>query len=448
MMKSIYLKNGNIVNEGRIFKGNILIRGEKIIDIDEGASQILEYDNIKTIDIEGKYIFPGIIDSHVHFRQPGMIYKGDIFTESKAAVAGGITSVMEMPNTDPQTTFVKALEDKIRIAEDNCFTNYAFYLGATGDNLDELISADSSYIPGVKLFMGASTGNMLINNTEKLVEIFGKLNKLIAVHSEDEDIIQYNLSKAIAKYGDNIPINIHPLIRSREACYSSTQKAVDLACRHDSRLHLLHLSTKEEIDLLFEMPCDTSKQITAEACIHHLWFTDNDYDDLNSLIKWNPAIKTSEDRQALLNSINSNKVDVISTDHAPHTFEEKQHPYTSCPSGAPMVQHSLPVMLELFHNNQVSLEVIAEKMCHNPAKCFNVKDRGFIRKGYFADLSIVDLDMHWKVSKSNILYKCGWSPLDNQEFNSKVIHTFVNGKHIYNNEMFDEVFKGKLLEFL
>jgi len=442
-----YLKNAMIVNEGRVFKGGILIENEKIADIIDYSYNTLEPVDVKVIDIEGLHVFPGIIDSHVHFRQPGMTHKGDIYTESKAAVAGGITSIMEMPNTIPQTTTIQKLHDKIRIAEKNSLTNYAFYLGATNNNLEELLNADPSYVCGIKVFMGASTGDILVDDKNSLSSIFDKVKKLIAVHCEDEKIIQRNISRLKQEYGDNIPIHFHPVIRSSEACYKSSLEALSLAIKYQTRLHLLHLSTKKEIELLHDIPCDNDKQITGEVCVHHLWFTENDYDEKKSLIRWNPAIKSESDREALRNNINSYKIDTISTDHAPHAIEEKQQPYLKSPSGAPMIQHSLLAMLDIYHKNLTSLETIADKMCHNPAKCFNVKERGFIRKGFYADLAIVDLNSTLKVKKSNILYKCGWSPLEEHVFNSKVIHTFVNGKHVFNNNVFDESKKGKQLCF-
>ncbi len=447
MGSKLYLKNGIIINEDRVFKGGILIDGEYFSDIIEYSGDYSEPSDIKTLDLGGLYVFPGIIDTHVHFRQPGMTHKGDIASESKASIAGGVTSIMEMPNTNPQTTTIKKLEEKISIAEKSSLVNYSFYLGATNNNLNELISADGSYVPGIKVFMGASTGNMLVDNKESLEEIFNKVKMLIAVHCEDEKIIRKNLLKAKAEYGDGIPFDLHPVIRSVAACYKSSVKAVSLALKYNARLHLLHVSTEKEIVLFSDIPCHTGKQITAEACIHHLWFTDEHYPAKKSLIKWNPAIKGFVDREALRKNINTDKIDIVSTDHAPHTYEEKQQPYLSCPSGAPMVQHALTAMLQLYHNKVLNLSTIAAKMCHNPAKCFNIVKRGFIRKGYFADLAIVDFDSKWKVKKNNILYKCGWSPLEGEIFNSKVMHTFVNGKHVYDKNVINETYKGKLLSF-
>ncbi len=446
MQSRLYLKNGFIVNEKKIFKANLLIENDKISEIIDDSVSEPHLEDIDTLDLEGKYILPGVIDSHVHFREPGLTHKADIASESKAAIAGGVTSIMEMPNTIPQTTSFKALEEKISIAEKTSLTNFAFYIGATNDNIKELLSSDYSYIPGIKVFMGASTGNMLVDN-KSLANIFSKTKKIIAVHCEDEAIINQNLSDAKRKYGNNIPFSMHPVIRSREACYKSTKSAIDLAMKYDARLHLLHLSTKEEIELLENLSSDLTKQITGEACVHHIWFTDEDYSKRMSLIKWNPAIKTSNDKHSLLQSLNNNTIGIVSTDHAPHTFEEKQQPYLSCPSGAPMIQHSLTVMLELYQQNRLSLENIVEKMCHNPAKYFNIKERGYIRKGYFADLVVIDVKDEWKVEKSNILYKCGWSPLEGQKFISKVIHTFVNGKHLFEHSRFKEYQKGSLIRF-
>ncbi len=447
MASKVYLKNCVIVNEGRIFKGGILIDGEYISDIIEYTNDYTGLSGVKTLDLDGLHVFPGIIDSHVHFREPGMTHKGDIASESKAAIAGGVTSVMEMPNTNPQTTSIKRLEEKINIAEKNSLVNYAFYLGATNNNLGELLAVDPSYVPGIKVFLGASTGDMLVDDKESLSKIFSKVKTVIAVHCEDEKIIQKNLSKAKSKYADNIPVDLHPVIRSSEACYKSSLNALSLALKHNARLHLLHISTEKEIELFYNAPCGTGKQITAEVCIHHLWFTESDYAAKQSLIKWNPAIKKYNDRQVLRENINTDKIDVISTDHAPHTYKEKQNPYTSCPSGAPMVQHSLTAMLDMYHQNLISLETIAAKMCHNPAKCFDIVKRGFIRKGYYADLAIVDLNSKWKVEKNNLFYKCGWSPLEGHMFNSQLIHTFVNGKHVYNKNVINESNKGKLLSF-
>ncbi len=447
MTSMLYLRNGIIVNEGGVFKGGILIEGDYIYDIIKYTGEYSEPKDTNTIDLKGLYVFPGIIDSHVHFREPGMTQKGSIDSESKAALAGGITSIMEMPNTIPQTTTLKRLEDKIKIAEESSPVNYAFFLGATNNNLNELLSADYSNVPGIKVFMGASTGDMLVDDQESIVNIFNKTKSLIAVHCEDENIIQHNLIQAKTKFGDNIPMEMHPLIRSSEACYKSSLKALSLALKYNTRLHLLHISTEKELELFNDSPCEPEKQVTAEACVHHLLFTDNDYIQKQSLIKWNPAIKTTADREALRKNIIAGKIDVISTDHAPHTFEEKQQPYISCPSGAPMIQHSLPVMLDLYDQGVFKLETIIEKMCHNPAKCFNIKKRGFIRKGYYADLAIVDLNSKWKVKKDNILYKCKWSPLEGHTLKSKVIHTFVNGKHVYNKGGIDESYKGKLLHF-
>ncbi len=447
MTSKLYLKNGLIVNEGRIFKGGILIDGEIISDIIDYSVGHSVSGDVMTVDLEGLHVFPGVIDSHVHFREPGMTHKGDIASESKAAIAGGVTSVIEMPNTIPQTTSLKSLDDKIKIAENNSLVNYAFYLGATNSNIDQLISADPSYIPGIKVFMGASTGDMLVDDQDSLIEIFNKVKSLIAVHCEDEKIIQRNLLQAKKEYGDDIPFGLHPQIRSSEACYKSSLKAVSLALKYQARLHLLHISTEREIDLFYDLPCDSAKQVTAEVCVHHLLFTDDDYNKKQSFIKWNPAIKSHADRVALRNSLNTNKIDIVSTDHAPHSVEEKKQPYLSCPSGAPMIQHSLEAMLDLYHEKVISLETIAEKMCHNPARCFNIKDRGFIRKGFIADLAIVNLNMDWKIEKENILYKCKWSPLEGRVLKSKVIHTFVNGRHVYNSGVIDGSKSGKLLSF-
>ncbi|OGP12416.1 MAG: dihydroorotase [Deltaproteobacteria bacterium GWA2_50_8] len=489
MKTSFILKDTTIINEGKIFESSVFIIGDRIEEIGQYEDlNVSKLDNIKIIDCKGKYLIPGIIDDQVHFREPGLTHKGDIYSESKAAVAGGITSFMEMPNTNPQTTTIEELNKKFKIASEKSFANYSFYLGATNDNIDELLKLDSSAcfgdsttlsnisfcntnVCGIKVFMGSSTGNMLVDNVETLNNIFCKCKSLIAVHCEDEPIIQKNLSEAKQQYGDNIPISKHPEIRSREACFKSSSLAVELAKKYNTRLHLLHLSTKEEISLLTQSPCGDSavagfvsqsdalnlskcrkdrkdlKRITSEVCVHHLWFNDSDYEKYGTKIKWNPAIKKESDRKALLNALKNNFIDIVATDHAPHTIEEKQNSYFKAPSGGPLVQHSLNVMLELYKKGEISLEQIIEKMCHNPARIFGVKNRGFIRKGYFADLVLVDMEKTYIVSKENILYKCKWSPFEATTFNSVVTHTFVNGKLVYNNGVFDESTKGMALEF-
>ncbi|MFW5792794.1 MAG: dihydroorotase [Bacteroidota bacterium] len=450
MSKSLLLKNARIINEGKDFIGHILINKpyiEKIFSLDEGIPESILL-NIESIDLSGKIIFPGIIDDQVHFREPGNTHKGNIYSESRAAVAGGITAFMEMPNTNPQTTTQRNLEEKFKIASENSPANYSFYIGATNDNIDELRATDINNVCGIKVFMGSSTGNMLVDNPESLERIFSLDNNLVvALHCEDENIIRQNTENAIKQYGENIPINLHPIIRNHEACFSSSQKAVKLAKKHNTRLHILHLSTAIETDLFDNSIKLANKRITAEVCVHHLWFTKEDYKTKGSLIKWNPAIKNKEDRNALWEALLNDKLDIIATDHAPHTYDEKQNIYTKCPSGAPMVQHSLALMLENYHHGRISLEKIAEKMCHNPAICFKIKKRGFIRENYFADFAVVDIEKNFEVSKSNIFYKCGWSPLEGMTLKSSVIYTFVNGNIAYNNGSIIEGQSGMALEF-
>ena len=444
------LKNARIVNEGKDFYGHILIHKEfieKIFHKDETIPESLA-ENANTIDLEGNLLMPGVIDDQVHFREPGLTHKGDIHTESLAAAAGGITSFMEMPNTNPQTITQKLLEEKFKTGAEKSITNYSFYIGGTNDNVEELKATDIANVCGVKVFMGSSTGNMLVDNPESLKKIFSALHYIpVAVHCEEESIINKNTELAKSKYGDDIPIEMHPVIRSHDACITSSQKATELAKRHDTRLHLLHLSTAQEMQLLDTAPLTDQKRITAEVCAHHLWFTSDDYKEKQSLIKWNPAVKNIADRDALWEALTDNRLDVIATDHAPHTFEEKQNKYLACPSGAPMVQHSLVLMLESYKAGNISLHALVKKMCHNPAICFNVVKRGFIREGYYADLVVVDMKSEWTVSKENILYKCGWSPLEGQLFTSRIMHTFVNGKQVFYKGKFDLSHRGMALKF-
>jgi len=440
----------NIVNEGLIKLGNIAIENGIIIDIllDGNTDDFCnKYAGFTKIEAEGKYLFPGIIDDQVHFREPGLYYKGDIYTESKAAVAGGITSYMEMPNTIPQTLTQELLEGKYKIASEKSLANYSFYMGTTNDNLEEVLKTNPRNVCGIKIFMGASTGNMLVDNPQTLENIFSRSDMLIALHCEDEKIIQQNIAIYKQKYGEDIPMNAHPLIRSREACYASSAFAVKLAKKHNTRIHILHLSTAEETGLFDNTIPLSEKRITAEVCVHHLWFSDQDYKEKGSFIKWNPSIKKVTDRDALLAAVLSDKIDVIATDHAPHTLEEKQNTYFKAPSGGPLVQHSLPAMLDLFHQGKIKLEKIVEKMCHNPAILFRIEKRGFIRKGFQADLVLIDLNQAWKVQKNNILYKCAWSPFENHSFTSKITHTFVNGNLVYCMGNFTETNKGQRLLF-
>jgi dihydroorotase len=445
----LFLKNATIINEGSIFRGHLLLKQGLIHDIifDNTIELLPESSNIKTIDLEGRWLMPGIIDDQVHFREPGLTHKADLQTESTAAAAGGITSFMEMPNTIPQTTSQGILEEKFRLGQEKSLVNYSFYIGATNENIEELRHTDKNHVCGIKVFMGASTGNMLVDNPESLKRIFGMQRIPIAVHCEDERVISANLAIAKRLYGENIPIRMHPVIRSHDACESSSRLAVSLAERYGTRLHLLHLSTANEMKLLDNSIALSQKQITAEACVHHLWFTDSDYESKGSFIKWNPAIKTKSDRDALRMALTQGYIDVVATDHAPHTFDEKQNAYLSCPSGAPMVQHALVAMLELYHQGVITLEKLVEVMCHNPAICFNIKGRGFIRKGYAADLVVVDPDRPLSIGKDKLYYKCGWSPLEGVEVRSSVFMTLVNGLIVYHEGKINESVRGQALTF-
>lgn len=449
-MQQILITGANIVNEGRIFEGSVLIRGdriEEVIPAGSPTSLLEDLENIELIDGRGKFLLPGVIDDQVHFRDPGLTHKGDLHTESRAAVAGGVTSFMDMPNTDPKATTLAILEEKYKLASRKSLANFSFFLGATNENLEEIEKADPAKICGVKVFMGASTGNMLVDDPDVLEKIFSKSRMIIAIHSEDEGIIRENLAAFREKYGEQIPMEAHPLIRSEEACFVSTKRSVELAAKHNTRLHVLHLSTARELELFRNDIPLKKKRITAEVCVHHLWFDDRDYARLGSRIKWNPAIKTEQDKEGLFKGLLEDKIDLIATDHAPHLEEEKSNPYLNCPSGGPLIQHSLVIMMEFFHLKKISIEKIVEKMCHAPAVLYRIKDRGFIRKGCFADLVLVDTDDPWTVSKENILYKCGWSPFEGIKFSSRISHTFVNGNLVYRNGNFDERFRGKRLEF-
>lgn len=445
-MSSILIKNATIINEGERYTGNVLIRDERIETIERFTAQSkLKADT--TIDAQGKYLIPGVIDDQVHFREPGLTHKATIYTESKAAVAGGVTSFMEMPNTVPQTTTIEELDKKFAIAQENSWVNYSFYFGATNDNIDQIKRVSPKHVCGVKVFMGSSTGNMLVDNPSALEAIFKSSPVLVATHCEDEQTIQNNLKYYKEKYGEEIPFHIHPLIRSAEACYLSSSMAVELAKKYGTRLHLLHLSTAKEMELLDDQTPLGQKRITGEVCVHHLWFSDKDYQRMGWRIKWNPAVKAEDDRLALMEAIKSGKLDVIATDHAPHTVEEKSNSYLQSPSGGPLVQHSLVAMLELASQNLISVEKVIEKMCHAPADLFEIEQRGYIREGYFADLVLVDPQSPWQVNKDNILYKCGWSPFEGNTFGAKVTHTLVNGQLVYHNGTFGEKPKGKALVF-
>jgi len=446
-MTSQLITNAVIINEMRQQKGSILIREGKIAGIFAGDPPADVLTGSVLIDAGGKYLLPGVIDDQVHFREPGLIHKGDIYSESRAAVAGGVTSYMEMPNTVPQTTTQERLAEKFDLAAQKSLTNYSFYIGATNDNIDELLKTDFSKTCGVKLFMGSSTGNMLVDRRETLENIFARVPGLIAVHCEDEETIRKNIESYRAKYGEDVPLACHPAIRSDEACFRSSALAVELAHKHNTRLHVLHLSTAKEIQLFRNDVPLSQKRVTAEVCVHHLWFCDADYERYGARIKWNPAIKTAVDRQRLFDALLDGTIDMVATDHAPHTLAEKQNSYFKAPSGGPLVQHSLPAMLEFFHNRHMTIEQIVEKMCHHPAILFGVKKRGFIRTGYWADLVLVDVSCPWQVAPENILYKCGWSPFEGQRFRSTITHTWVNGNLVYDHGRFNKSSCGIPLEF-
>lgn len=443
--KTILIKNANIVNEGKIFKGDILIEGEYIKEINDSISA--KSSDVYVVDAEEKYILPGVIDDQVHFREPGLTHKANIATESKAAIAGGITSFIEMPNTNPQTTTVEKLEEKFEIAAQTSSANYSFMFGGTNDNLEEILKVDSKNVAGLKLFLGSSTGNMLVDDPKVLEKIFKSTDMVISVHCEDEATIKKNFQEHLKKFGEDIPMKYHPIIRSEEACYLSSSKAIELAKKTGARLHVFHLSTGKETNLFSNKVPLKDKRITAEVCIHHLWFNDDYYDKKGTLIKWNPAVKSEKDRTELWEALLDDRIDVIATDHAPHTIEEKNNVYTSAPSGGPLVQHALPAMLEMYHKEKISIEKIVEKMCHNPAILFQVEKRGYIREGYFADLVLVDLNNPWTVNKDNILYKCGWSPFEGATFKSRITHTFLNGNLVYENAKFTNVKAAKRLTF-
>lgn len=443
--KQTLIKNAKIVNEGTIFNGDILIKDNYIIEINDSISA--KSSDVHVFDAEGSYVLPGVIDDQVHFREPGLTHKATIETESKAAIAGGITSFIEMPNTNPQTTTIDALNDKFKIAAETSYANYSFMFGGTNDNLDEILKVDPTQVAALKLFLGSSTGNMLVDDPEVLEKIFRSTDLLIAVHCEDEATIKKNLEDYINKYGEDIPIKYHPEIRSEEACYLSSSKAIQLAKKTGARLHVFHLSTGKETALFSNKIPLKDKKITAEVCVHHLWFTDTDYEEKGTRIKWNPAVKTAKDKDQLWKALLDDRIDVIASDHAPHTIEEKNNIYTKAPSGGPLVQHALPALLEMFHKGKISLERIVEKMCHNPAILFQIEKRGFIKEGYFADLVVVDINNPWTVNKDNILYKCKWSPFEGTTFKSRITHTFLNGSLVYKNFKFYDVKAAKQLTF-
>jgi len=439
----ILIKNAQIVNEGKVYKSDVLVEDKIIKEI----SSEIKTDTDQVINAKGLHLFPGVIDDQVHFREPGLTHKANIYTESKAAVAGGITSFMDMPNTNPQTLTQKLLEEKCQIASEKSIANYSFFMGASNDNLEEVLKTNPENVGAIKIFMGSSTGNMLVDNKEVLEDIFKKSPMLIAVHCEDEATIQENIRKVKKQFGEDVPISEHPKIRSVDACYKSSSIAVELAKKHNTRLHVFHLSTAKEIELFDNSIPLKDKRITAEVCIHHLWFDESKYEEKGTFIKWNPAIKKESDKTALLQALLDGKLDVIATDHAPHTLEEKANPYFKAPSGGPLVQHALPAMLKFVHQGKISLEKVVEKMCHNPAICFKVEKRGFIKEGYFADLVLVNLNNPWEVNKENILYKCGWSPFEGETFNAQITHTLVNGHIVYEYGNFDESKRGMRLTF-
>lgn len=441
---SILIKSAQIVNEGKTFLSDVYIRNGRIEMIAEEINHAAE----QTVDAQGLHLLPGLIDDQVHFREPGLTYKADIWHESRAAVAGGTTSFMEMPNTIPNTLTQKLLQEKYDIAAEKSLANYSFFMGAANDNLDEVLKTNPRDVCGIKIFMGSSTGNMLVDNEATLEKIFAEAPTLIAVHCEDEATVQRNLQAFKEKYGeDGLRPFMHPLIRTAEACYLSSSKAVELAKKHDTRLHILHISTAAETALFVSSTPLREKKITAEACIHHLWFSDADYVEKGNFIKWNPAVKTAADRDGVFQAVLDGHIDVIATDHAPHTFEEKSKPYAQAPSGGPLVQHALQALLDLVKQGKITLEQVVQKTAHNTAEVFQVENRGFIREGYWADLVLVDLNQPYEVSKGNILSKCGWSPFEGHTFSSTIRHTIVSGNMAYTDGKIIEVGTGHRLLF-
>jgi dihydroorotase len=443
-MSTYLIKKATIVNEGKTFVGDVFIKDEIIQKI---ATNIAVDENTKVIHAEGKYLIPGFIDDQVHFREPGLTHKANIATESKAALAGGITTFIEQPNTVPQATTQELLEDKFAIAAKDSYVNYSFMFGGTNTNLDELLKTNPQTVAGIKLFLGSSTGNMLVDDVEVLEKIFSSTKMIISVHCEDEATIRKNTAEFKEKFGDDIPIKYHPIIRSEEACYISSSKAIELAKKTGARLHIFHVSTAKETELFRNDIPLKDKKITAEVCVHHLWFNSDDYEEKGTLIKWNPAVKTEQDRQGLWKALLDDRIDVLATDHAPHTKEEKDNIYTKAPSGGPLVQHAVVAILEKVKEGVISIEKAVEKMSHNPAILFEIEKRGYVREGYFADLVLVDPKKSWQVAKENILYKCGWSPFEGTTFSSTITHTFVNGNLMYEEGTFNEHVKGKRLTF-
>ena len=440
-MRTTLIRNACIINEGRIYDGSVLLAGDKIEAINEGvAPDTLVADLV--IDATGKWLLPGAIDDQVHFREPGLTHKGDIASESRAAVAGGVTTYMDMPNTKPQTTTIDQLEWKLRRAAETSAANYSFFFGGTNDNLDEIKRLDSRRIPGLKLFLGSSTGNMLVDKKEMLERIFSETDLIMAVHAEKEEVIKRNIDHYKGLYGDNLDISFHNKIRSEEACYASSSEAAELATRLGARLHILHLSTAKELTLLDNKKALADKRITAEVCVHHLWFSEEDYAVWGNRIKWNPAIKTIHDRDALRKAVNSNLVDIVATDHAPHLLAEKEGNCLTAASGGPLIQHSLLAMLEMARKGVFTYEKVVEKMAHFPAELFRVANRGYIRKGYYADLVLIDPQKEYAVSEENLLYKCGWSPFEGYTFSHSVWKTFVNGRLAYDDGVVDDSVRG------
>jgi len=443
-MKTTLIKNAKLVNEGEIYHADVYIKGTFIEKIErQGIAMAAD----EVIDAQGLYLLPGLIDDQVHFREPGLTHKGEIYTEAKAAVAGGITSYMEMPNTSPSATTIELLEQKYQRASACSLANYSFFMGTTNTNLSELLKVDPSTVCGVKIFMGSSTGDMLVDDPNALEQIFAQVKTLIATHCENDPMVKQNQAAVLAEFGEDIDASFHPKIRNEEACYTSSAFAVSLAKKHGTRLHILHISTAKELDLFDNTLPLVQKKITAEACVHHLWFSDADYATKGNWIKWNPAVKKASDRDAILQAVIDNRIDVIATDHAPHTIEEKENKYIKAPSGGPLVQHSLNALLQLHKEGKISLEKIVEKACHNVAILFEIDRRGYIREGFYADLVLVDLNQSYTVNKENILYKCGWSPFEGQTFDSKIRKTFVNGHLVYNEGEFDESSLGMRMRF-
>lgn len=441
-----FIRNATIINEGNRFIGSVLIENDKISRIYLDGTDELDLTQVQIIEAEGKWLIPGVIDDQVHFREPGLTHKGDLTTESRAAVAGGVTSYMEMPNTKPQTVTIDELNKKFDRAAEVSAANYSFYMGATNDNLDEVLKADPKRTCGVKVFMGSSTGNMLVDSEKTLSGIFAEVNMLIATHCEKEEVIKSNIAKYTALYGEDLPVKYHPVIRDAEACYQSSAQAVGLATKYNARLHVLHLSSAKEMSLFEQKPLK-DKRITGEVCVHHLWFDDRDYEQYGNRIKWNPSIKSEQDKLALRDALIHGKLDVVATDHAPHLLSEKEGGCFQAYSGGPLVQHSLTAMLEMSLKGIFPLELVIEKMCHAPATLYRVENRGFIREGYFADLVLVDPKSEWTVTKDNLLYKCGWSPFEGTGFSTKVEKTFVNGVLAYDNGVVNENCRGRELSF-